>query len=282
MNLKQYLAKAKEEKWAIGQFNFSTLDQLKGTLAALSELKSPAILGTSEGESKFFGLEEAVALCKVFQKKYDLPVFLNLDHGRDLDYVKKTIDSGYDAVHFDGSSLELGENIKETKTVAGWAKRKGIAVEGEIGTIKGESSVHKEKIEVSASDLAGVNDVAEFVKKTGVDTIAVAVGTTHGIYANEQGINFERLEEISKAVNLPLVLHGGSGVLEADIKKAISLGIAKINFNTEIRQVWKESLAKALADSEDFKPYKILPQVIDAIKEKVKEKIFILGSANRA
>src|SRR3989338_10838347 len=130
--LKYYFEKAQKEKWAIGQFNFSDFTQMKAIIGAAKELKSPVILGTSEGESKFFGLEEAVALRNVFRKKTGLPIFLNLDHGKSFEYIKKSVDAGYDMVHFDGSKLPLEENIKITKEVVKYAHWRGAMVGGEV------------------------------------------------------------------------------------------------------------------------------------------------------
>lgn len=282
MKLKDYLQKAKKEKWAIGQFNFSTLEQLKGILEAVLKANSPVILGTSEGESRFFGLEEAVALYKVFQKKYNLPIFLNLDHGKDLDYIKEAIDSGYQAVHFDGSNLSFKENIKIAKKISDYARKKNVLVEGELGAIRGESTIHKEETAVlKKEDLTSPFQVKEFLKKTGVDSLAIAIGTVHGIYLKEPEIDFERLKEINQVSKKFLVLHGGSGVSEEDLKKAINFGITKINFNTEIRLVWKNSLKKGLEETKELKPYKILPSVQNAISQKVLEKIIAIGSKNK-
>jgi len=139
-NIKYYLEKARKERWAIGQFNFSDFTQMKAILAAAERMKSPVILGTSEGESKFFGLQEAVALRDVLRGKTGVPVFLNLDHGKSFEYLKEAIDAGYDAVHFDGSKLPLEENIKITKEVIKYAKKKGVLVEGEVGRIGTDSS----------------------------------------------------------------------------------------------------------------------------------------------
>lgn len=281
MGLKYYFQKAKKEKWAISQFNFATLEQLRGILEAALELNSPVILGTSEGESRFFGLQEAVALYNLFKKKYNLPIFLNLDHGKDIDYIREAIDSGYSAVHFDGSELSFKENTRLAKKISDYAHKKNVWVEGELGLIKGESIIHKEeRVELNEEDLTPPYQVKEFFNKTGVDSLAVSIGTTHGIYLKEPKIDFERLKEINRAASGFLVLHGGSGISEEDLKKAINLGITKINFNTEIRIVWKNSLREAL-EREELKPYKILPSVQNAISQKVSEKILIIGSRNK-
>jgi ketose-bisphosphate aldolase len=278
--LKDYYKKAQKGGWAIPQFNFSTLEQLRGIVSAAAKEKSPIILGTSQGECGFFGIEEAVAMVRILRKKTGLPIFLNMDHGKDFEIIKNAINSGYDAVHFDGSALLLEENIRQTKKVVDYAKRKGVFVEGELGAIKGESSSHAESIEITEKDLTSVGDVKNFIKKTGVNSLAVAVGTTHGIYKNETAIDFERLKNIKQEANVFLVLHGGSGVLGEQISKAIDLGINKINFNTELRIVWRKAIENSLKNnSSEAKPYKILSDSINAVADKALEKIVLLRSA---
>lgn len=277
MNLGSYLKKAKKEKWAIGQFNFSTLEQLRGILAAAERLRSPVILGTSSGESKYFGLKEILALVEISKIKYRTPVFLNLDHGKDLTWIKKAIDYGYSAVHFDGSELPLEKNIKYAKKVVDYAHKKGVLVEGELGYIKGESRAHKKKAKIERKDLTSLEEVKRFVKETKVDSLAIAIGNIHGIYAEMPKLDFERLRKINKKTTAFLVLHGGSGISKTEIKKAIKSGIVKVNINTELRVAWKRAL-KAVLETQEIKPYKVLPQVQKAIQKKVEEKLNLFGS----
>lgn len=258
MILKDYLKKAQKQKFAIGQFNFSTLEQLRGILAAAQKMKSPVILGTSEKESKFLGLKEILALVEISKMEYKVPVFLNLDHGKDLDYIKKAIDLGYSAVHFDGSDLSLEKNMKYAKKVVEYAHKKGVLVEGELEDIE-------------KGNLSSLNEVERFAKETKVDSLAIAIGSRHGFYRDVK-LNFDRLKEIKEKMNTFLVLHGASGIPNVQIKKAINLGIVKININTELRLAWKRTLAKSLK-AQEIKPYKILPKVQKAIQEKVEEKI---------
>ena len=258
MMLKDYLRKAQKQGFAIGQFNFSTIEQLRGILAAAHGMKSPVILGTSEGESKFLGLEEILALVEISKMKYNVSAFLNLDHGKDLDYIKKAIDFGYSAVHFDGSDLPLEKNIRYAKKVVEYAHKKGVLVEGELDSIKKQSST-------------SLKEAEKFIKETKVDSLAIAIGNVHGMHKNPK-LDFERLKEINNRVNSFLVLHGGSGIPNVQIRKAIKFGIVKININTELRLAWKRTLAKSLK-AQEIKPYKILPKVQKAVQEKVEEKI---------
>jgi len=284
--LKYYFAKAKKEKFAIGQFNLSDWSQVKGIIAAAANLKSPIILGTSEGESKFVGSQEAVAMVKILRRKTGLPIFLNLDHAKSFEYIKEAILAGYDMVHFDGSKLPLEENIKISKKVAALAKKHGVVVEGEVGRFGTDASrLYKEKFEIKEEDLTSSADAQLYVKKTGVDVLAVSVGTFHGIDNSgaSPNIRLERLKEIAEKVALPLVLHGGSGTPEKDVAQAIGLGICKININTDIRLAFSARLRKMLEINKDeITPYKYLAEPIEAVRAVVEEKIKLFGSVSKA
>jgi len=281
-----YLKKAQDEGWALGQFNFSTLDQMRAVFQAAKNLKSPVIIGTSEGESKFFGLEEAVALKKLFCKKYDVPAFLNLDHGKDLDYIKKAISAGYDIVQFDGSALPLEENIDLTKKIVQHGRKKGVLIEGEVGVIPSASQLHQGETEINKQDLTIPEDALKFSKATGVDSLAVNIGTFHGVDADAQNppINLELLKEIRAKIwkKTFLVLHGGSGTPDEDIKEAIKLGIVKININTELRMAFCKKLKDFLNyNPEEIKPYKIFPLATEEVRKVVENKIRIFNSINK-
>lgn len=273
-NLRYYFQKAEREKWAIGQFNFSTLEQFNGILEAAKKLKAPIILGTSEGESKFINLDLAAGLIKFWRKELNLPIFLNLDHGKSFEYTKEAIDGGYDTVQFDGSELSFEENIKITKKVVDYAHKKGVLVEGELGRIS--SAGDKKKF------FTNLNQIEEFVKKTKVDRLAISIGNVHGVCRDMPKLDLERLKKIKEKIKTHLVLHGGSGISDKEIKKAIRLGIVKININTELRIIWRKCLEDYLKkNSNECKPYKILPYVSAKIQKKVEEKIKLLGSTNK-
>ena len=279
MELNQILKKAKREKWAIGQFNFSTIEQLKGIIGAAKKLSAPVILGTSEKESKFLGLEETIAQVRILENKMGLKLFLHLDHGKDLNYIKRAIDLGFDSVHFDGSELPFKENLKSTKEIVNYGHKKDVLVEGELGYLRGESRFfQKKKVAIKKEDLTKPEQAQEFVEKTKVDLLAPAIGNVHGIYPEMPELDFERLKEINQKTDAFLVLHGGSGLSRDEIKKAIKSGIQKININTELRLVWRESLQKILKTSKEIKPYIILPQVSQAIEKKVEKYIKLFGS----
>jgi len=281
----EILKKAQKGKYAVGQFNVSTDEQIRAVVEVAQELKSPVIVGTSEKEREFIGIEQAVALVKTWQEQTCLPIILNADHCKSFGSAKRVIDAGYSGVHFDGSDLDFEKNIKITKQVVEYAKKKNpeILIEGEVGYLRGSSEVHKEKVEIKKSDLTKPNQAREFVKKTGVDSLALAIGTVHGIDAEVEKLHLDRLEEIQKTIpDTFLVLHGGSGVSDDDIKRAIELGIVKININTELRVAYAGGLEKEMREHpEEVKPYKILAPSIEAMKKVVGEKIDLFGSIGK-
>ncbi len=284
-NLKYYFKKAYKEKFAIGHFNFSDWSQVKGIVAAALNLKAPIILATSEGESKFVGLHEAVAMRDVLRKKTGLPIFLNLDHVKSLEYVKEGIVAGYDMVHFDGSKLPLEENIKISKEVVKFAKKYGVVVEGEVGRFGTDASrMYTEKFQIKEEDLTKVEDAVAYLKQAKVDVLAVSVGTFHGIDISgvSPHLRMDRLSQIREAVNIPLVLHGGSGTPEEDIKKAIGLGISKININTETRLAFSSALRKSLqVQTSEITPYKYLQEAIEAVRAVIEKNIRLFGGENK-
>lgn len=288
-NLKYYFKKAEKEKFAIPQFNFSDFTQLKGIVAVAKKMNSPVILGTSEGEGKFFGLDEAVALRNLLRNKLRIPIFLNLDHGKSFEAIKGAIDAGYDMVHFDGSKLSLQENIKETRKVVKYAKSfwgKNVLVEGEVGKIGTDSSkIYAEKFEIKEEYLTKPEQAKEFSEKTIVDVLAISIGTFHGIDSTGENpkLRLDILEKNKREIgSLPLVLHGGSGIPEEDIKGSIQKGIAKININTELRMAFSNNLRKALeVNLKEITPYKFLPMAQDSVEKVVEQKINLFGSGNK-
>lgn len=271
MNLKKVLQQAQQQNYAIGQFNFSSWEQLRGILKAAQAKEQPLIIGTSEGESHYLGLEQARTLVDIEKEQYGVSAFLNLDHGKDLNWIRKAVDVGYDAVHFDGSNLSFEENVRKTKQVVNYAHPETL-VEGELGYLVGESQSHQEKIEINEENLTSPDQVREFVEQTGVDSLAVAIGNVHGIYAEMPALDLDRLEEINEQTDAFLVLHGGSGVTDREIKQVIQRGVVKINVNTELRMAWKEALKKVVK-KDSIKPYQVLPEVERVVQEKVKHKI---------
>lgn len=283
----QILQKAKNDKYAVGQFNVSTDEQIRAIVEVAKNLNSPIIIGTSEGERKFLGDKQAVALVKSWQEESKLPIILNADHCKSFDSAKLAIDAGYNSIHFDGSELELEESIKITKKVVNYAKNinPSILIEGELGYLRGGAGMHK-KIEIKPEDLTKPEQAKKFVQMTNIDSLAIAIGNVHGIVSDKKNppLYLDRLKEIQKSIpNTLLVLHGGSGTSQEDIKEAIKLGIVKVNINTELRIAYKEKLHETLKKHpEEIKPYKILINSVEAMKKVVEEKIELFGSKNKA
>jgi len=200
------LKKAKENKYAIGSFNVSNLEQVKAIIQAAEKLQSPIIISTSEGESNFIGKKQIKSVIDVYREETGLPIVLNLDHGKSFEIVKEAIEAGYDSIHFDGSKLSFEENMEETKKIVDFAREKGIKnIEGELGYLKGTSTVHEE-IEIKPEDLTDSKQAKEFVEKTGVDSLAIVIGNLHGIFKSGKSphIFLDRLEEIGNLIEIKL------------------------------------------------------------------------------
>lgn len=291
MNSRHILKNAQAGHYALGAFNFSTAEILKAIATVARELKSPIIVSTSENEGQFFGWREAVAMVEVWRHVSGLPIILNLDHGKSLEVIKKVVAAGYNAVHFDGSSLTYEQNLAETNEVVKYIREvertfdREIIVEGELGYLRGSSSLHKEKLEIKEKDLTSPEQALDFVERTGVDSLAIVIGNAHGVFASgEEKLHLKRLAEIKEAVGdkVFLVLHGGSGIPEEDVKKAIEMGIVKVNINTELRLAYKLGLDKEFAEHPaETTPYKILEHSFEDVKKVVAEKIKLFGSENK-
>lgn len=286
ITLSEILLEAQKEHWAVGHFNISNLEQLRATMEAAKNFKCPVMIGLSEGERKFVGLKQAVALAKSFKEEYGLPVFLNPDHSHSVESAKSAFEAGFDSVHIDLSKLSFEENIEGTKEVVDYVKSKNpkISVEGELGYLRGESRIQKEIIKIKPEDLTKPEEAAEFAEKTGLDRFAGAYGNSHGISLDEPALDIERIKAVRKILpeKVAMVLHGGSGIPDKEIKEAIKAGISNIHVNTEIRTVYAEALRKFLAENpEETTPYKILAPAVEATQKKVEEKLKLFNSVNR-
>lgn len=286
MILQEILARAAREHWATGHFNFSELDQARAIVEACAEVRSPAILGTSEGERKHFGLHEVVAIRDAFRKDFSIPIFLNADHTKSVAAAKESIDAGYDSVHIDLSALPYEENIAGTREIVEYAREKNhdISIEGELGYLRGESKIQNEKIEVKKEDYTDPSQAKEFGERTGVDRLAIAVGNIHGISLDEPALDIERIRAIRAVVpsEVALVLHAGSGIPDDHIRAAIAAGIANIHINTDIRVAFIRELKRALAeDIGEAAMYKLDASAIAAMKEVIKQKLTLFGAVGK-
>lgn len=286
-DLKDILTQASRDRWATGHFNVSELDQMKAVVEVCAALRSPAIIGTSEGEREHFGLEEVVALRDVLRAKYDIPIFLNADHSKSVSSAQKAIDAGYDSVHIDLSKLPLEENIKGTKTVVEYARARSlsISVEGEVGYfITDSSKVYQEEFKIPSESLTKPEEAKRYVAETGVDRFAPAVGNLHGIAASVPHLDFARIKKIREALpsDVVLVLHGGSGIEDADFKRAIEEGIANIHISTALRVAFINAFRETLKDDlDEAAMYKLDKDAIEAFKKEIEKKLILFGSVNR-
>jgi ketose-bisphosphate aldolase len=277
MNLNYYLKWAKENQKAIGHFNFASLDVLKAIVAGAKEAGAPAVMvGTSEGEVGFVGMKEAVAMVKSVSEDLGLPVFLNSDHFKSFEKCKEAIDAGYDSILIDASKLPYEENVALTKKVKDYAMSVNpeIGVEGEIGYLRGSSEVQS-KVEISIADYTQPDQAKDFLEKTGVDRLAVVFGNIHGIVTEqEEKLDIDHLKKIVAAVpEVPIVLHGASGVSDQDVADAIKAGVANVHFNTELRVAYTKSIQESMqSHPEETTPYKYMEPAAEEVKKLVKHK----------
>ena len=278
--LNEYLKDAKAGGYALGHFNFSTEDVLRGIIEAAKDGGAPAVMvGVSEGEVEYVGMYEAVALVGAMRKHFDFPIFLNADHFKSFDKCREAIDAGFDSVIIDESKMAFADNMSASKKVVEYAHsvNKDITVEGEIGYLRGSSEVQK-KVEITPADYTKPEDAKEFVAKTGVDRLAVVFGNIHGIVTEqEEKLDIGHFKRIIEAVpNVYYVLHGASGLSDSDVMAAIKAGITNVHFNTELRLAYTEGLHKALHDKPgETTPYKYLKPGVDEMKKVVSAKIKI-------
>lgn len=281
VSMSEILPKAKAGKYAVGQFNMNNLEFAKAITEAAMAEKSPFIFGVSEGAIKYMGIEYTVAIAKAAAKESGLPIALHLDHGSTFEVAMKCIHAGFSSVMFDGSHYPYEENVRLTKEVVKAAHAMGVSVEGELGTIGGV----EDDISVDEADaaLAKPEEAIRYYEETGVDCVAIAVGTAHGMYKGEVNIRFDIIEEVAKAIPVPIVLHGGSGVPDEAIRQAIAAGVGKINVNTENQVACTEAIRDVLSkDSKVYDPRKYLTPAKNAMVEVVRSKIQLFGSSNQA
>ncbi len=285
VSAKEMLEKARDGKYAVGQFNINNLEWTKSILQVAEEMKSPVILGVSEGAGKYMtGFKTVAAMVKAMDEemKISVPVALHLDHGT-YEGCYKCIKAGFTSIMFDGSHYPIDENIAKTSELVKISNAMGLSIEAEVGSIGGE-----EDGVIGMGECADPNECKQ-VADLGVTMLAAGIGNIHGKYpANWKGLSFDTLAAIKEKVgDMPLVLHGGTGIPADMIKKAISLGVAKINVNTECQLSFQEATRKYIEAGKDlegkgFDPRKLLAPGAEAIKQTVREKIELFGSANKA
>lgn len=282
VSMTEMLQKALNEKYAVGQFNINNLEWTQAILAAAEEEKSPVILGVSEGAARHMGgFKTVVKMVEglLEDMKITVPVAIHLDHGSSFEKCKAAIDAGFTSVMIDASHDPFEQNVETTKKVVEYAHERGISVEAELGTVGGQ----EDDVVAEGVIYANPQECLELVKRTGIDTLAPALGSVHGPYKGEPKLGFDEMEEICNLIDLPLVLHGGTGIPTEQIQKAISRGTAKINVNTEnqieFTKVVRDILTK---DVNVYDPRKYMGPGREAIKTTVIGKIREFGSSNKA
>jgi fructose-bisphosphate aldolase class II len=278
---REILQDAHKNNYAVGAFNVNNMEIVQAIIEAAEETNSPVILQASQGGLKYAGVEYIAELGKLAARNAKVPVALHLDHGTDFDQVMLCIRHGFTSVMIDGSKFELDENIAITKKVIEVAHAVGVSVEAELGKIGGtEDNITVEEKDATFTD---PEEAKRFVDETNVDYLAIAVGTAHGLYKGEPKLDYDRIKTIKEVLDIPLVLHGSSGVPEESIKKAVSLGINKINIDTDLRVAFANAIKNFLKENPDnIDPRKILGPAKDAMKEAVAEKMHLFGSVGRA
>ena len=272
------LEDARNGGYAVAAFNIENMEMVKAIIAGAEELNAPVILQVSQSTSKYGSLETYVALVDVEAKKAKIPVALHLDHGTSYEIAAAAIEAGFTAVMIDGSKLSYEENIALTKKVCNLAKENGVVVEGELGKVGGKAG----DIITEDDTYTDPAQAKEFVEKTGVDSLAVAIGTSHGFYVGTPVLDKERIVLLKEALEVPLVMHGASGLSEEEIKECAKKGIAKINFATELRVAYTDAMRKLLSENPDiYDPKKPGQAGMDAVKEIVKNRIIMCGSDNK-
>jgi len=300
---KDLLSSAKREAYAVGAFNINNLESFLAVVEAAVEERSPVIVAVTPSAIKYAGLAYLAKIVKTAAESAPVPMSLHLDHGEDFETASKCMEAGFTSVMIDGSHLSFEENVALTKRVVGLAHPKGVSVEAELGRLAG---VEEKTVEERESVLTDPDEAKEFVRLTGVDALAVSIGTSHGAYKfkGEPKLDFERLRLIREKVDMPLVLHGASsvpswiiekaikygaeligakGIPEEHIKRAVSLGITKVNIDTDLRLAFTATVREVLANSpKEFDPRKILDPAKEAMKEVVKGKMRLFGSSGKA
>ncbi|PTK12238.1 class II fructose-bisphosphate aldolase [Staphylococcus saprophyticus] len=280
MEKQEILRNIRKENFAIPQININELTWIEPVLKAAETMNSPVILGTSD--SLITALGGYKFICNTIKNKMiamdiKVPVIIHLDHSTSIENCQYAIDAGYDSVMYDGSKLSIDKNVAYTKQVVDYAHKNGVLVEGEVGAVGGSEDGISDSVKYASLD-----DCIQLVTQTNLDSLAPALGSVHGEYKGEPDLGFEEMKEIDKKLNIPLVLHGASGISNEDLMKAIKLGHVKINFNTEVKIAWAKQLRETLDNNKQlYDPQKIIVPSKIAIENIVKELINKCNSFNR-
>ncbi len=280
------IKKAFKEGYALGAFNTSNLEVTQGIVRAGVAKRSPVTIQVSETTIEYAGLETITEIIRKVAEREgkNIPIAFHLDHGKKFESVVRCIDAGFTSVMIDGSELPFQENLNLTREAAKYAHERNVWIQGELGKIiKSRLTDEPGAYENLVNFMTDPDKAKEFVKETRVDSLAISIGNVHGLYQGELKLDFDRLREIRRAVKVPLVLHGGSGIPAPSLKKAIQLGITKVNIDTDIRIAFTSSVRDFMAENlNEYDPRKVLVAGRDAVQRLVEEKIEVLGSAGKA
>lgn len=280
VSTKEMLLKAQRENYAVPAFNIHNLETIQVAVETAYQMRSPVILAGTPGTIDYAGADYIVAIADVAASKYDIPIAIHLDHFRDVEAIKRNIDIGFKSVMIDASYEPFEKNIKIVKEVVEYAHRRGAVVEAELGRLGGqEDNISMDEKDSMYTD---PESAEEFEKRTDIDSLAVAIGTAHGLYKGEPKLDFERLIKIKKLASIPLVLHGASDVPDEKVKKAIELGICKVNIATDLKIPFSNAVKRYFIDHPDANdPRKYMTPGKEAMRQVIIHKIGVCGSANR-
>jgi fructose-bisphosphate aldolase, class II len=262
---------------AIGAFNFNDMTDMQGIMMAAQRTRQPCIMMASMGAVKYMGLPFATRMWEAARETTDVPLYLMLDHSESVDDCGRCIDAGFSVVMFDGSALPFDENVRRTREVVSRARGRGTLVEAEIGRLPGR----EEHLDVSAMEAlyADPREAKEFWEATGVDLLAIAFGTAHGFYTAAPKLDFEVIRQTRALTNAPIVMHGGTGVPDADVRKAVSCGVKKVNVGTELKHAYVATLRQTLAQNEkEIDPRKVIGKSREAVQKAVEGRLAVIGT----
>ncbi len=276
---KEMLLRAQQGGYAVGAFNAENMEMIRAIIAAAEELKAPVMIQTTPGTVRYASLETYAAIVKAEAEKVSVPVCLHLDHGESYEMAVKAIQVGYSSVMIDGSKLPLEENIALSKRVADVGRACGVPVEAELGRVGGK----EDDTESKDSAYTDPAEAKRFVEETGVDSLAIGIGTAHGVYKVKPVLNTPRISEVKEVVDVPLVLHGSSGLSDEDVRDCVKRGMCKVNFATELRQEYLKATRKLLNEDDTvIDPKKIGKVAMEAVKKQVEYRMKVCGCDGKA
>ena len=276
---KEMLLDAQKNGYAVGAFNVENMEMVMAVISAAEEMNAPVIMQTTPSTVKYASLDYFLANVRVAASHAKVPVVMHLDHGSSFELAAQAFRAGYTSIMIDGSHSSFEENIKISKAVVDMCKPAGIAVEAELGKVGGK----EDDLDGGEGGFTDPQEAKEFVERTGVDSLAVAIGTAHGMYKGEPKLDLDRLSQIKEVVSIPLVLHGGSGIPDSKVQESIEIGICKVNYATELRIAFTNGVNKYLSENKDaIDPKKYNKAGMEEVKAFVKEKIKVCGCENKA